>query len=202
MTGMGLVNDGRVARRQKNVDVVLDVVLEMFAEESLFPTMEQAAKSSGLSLRSVYRYFADPGELLEAAIKRSRELGADVGRIYAIGAGELAARIAAFVSSRMRLYEVVGPMYRATLANAANLPRVRDELALTRDRFRAQFELQFESELEHLGPADRDALVGAGDVLTQFDSLEFLVRHRGLSADEAESVIRTALSALFARPGP
>ena len=52
------VLDGRQARRQRNIDAVLDVVLEMFAEESMFPTIEQAATRSGLSLRSLYRYFA------------------------------------------------------------------------------------------------------------------------------------------------
>ena len=43
--------------------VVLSVVLELFAEDAMFPSMEQAANRSCLSLRSLYRYFADPGEL-------------------------------------------------------------------------------------------------------------------------------------------
>ena len=53
--------DGRVARRQRNIDAVLDVVMDMFVEEAMFPTIEQAATRSGLSLRSLYRYFADAG---------------------------------------------------------------------------------------------------------------------------------------------
>ncbi|MBT5755427.1 MAG: TetR family transcriptional regulator, partial [Acidimicrobiaceae bacterium] len=68
MTDVEAPADGRVARRERNINSVLDVVLEMFAEESLFPTIEQVAKRSGLSLRSLYRYFADPAELLEAVI--------------------------------------------------------------------------------------------------------------------------------------
>jgi AcrR family transcriptional regulator len=40
----------------------------MFAEETLCPTIGQAAKGSGLSLRSLYRYFADPAGLLEAVL--------------------------------------------------------------------------------------------------------------------------------------
>ncbi|MCP4087251.1 MAG: TetR/AcrR family transcriptional regulator [Actinomycetia bacterium] len=56
--------DGRVARRQRSIDAVLDVVLEMFTEEAMFPSIEQAATRSGLSLRSVYRYFSDPSELV------------------------------------------------------------------------------------------------------------------------------------------
>ena len=50
--------DGRVARRQRNLDAVLDVVLEMFAEDMMFPSIEQASKRSGLSLRSLYRYLS------------------------------------------------------------------------------------------------------------------------------------------------
>lgn len=32
--------DEGVARRQRNVDAVIDVVLELFAEDAMFPTME------------------------------------------------------------------------------------------------------------------------------------------------------------------
>ena len=96
--------DGRVARRQRNVDAVIDVVLEMFAEDAMFPTIEQAATRSGLSLRSLYRYFADPGELLEATIERTDRLGAELGRLHNIGQGPLAARIDDFVAMRLRLH--------------------------------------------------------------------------------------------------
>ena len=85
--------DGRVARRQRNIDAVIDVVLDMFGEELLFPTMEQAATRSGLSLRSLYRYFADPGELLEAAITRSRERGTAAVHLHSIGQGSFERRL-------------------------------------------------------------------------------------------------------------
>jgi len=189
--------DGRVARREKNVNAVLDVVLEMFAEDSMFPSIEQAATRSGLSLRSVYRYFADPGELLEAAIKRSRELGAYFMRIPSIGEGELEDRIDEFVAARLQFHESAGPMYRATLANAARLPQIGDELRATRDELRHQFEVQFAPELAPLSHTRRDAAVCAGDVLTQLDSVDFLRRHRQLSASEAGEVLRAALAAIL-----
>ena len=159
--------DGRVARRQRNVDAVLDVVLEMFAEESMFPTIEQAANRSGLSLRSLYRYFADPGELLEAAIKRSDEIGIGLSKLHAIGRGPLDSRIDDFVSMRLKLHDGIGPMYRATLVNAPRLPRIRDELAKNRNVMRAQFELQFAPELARHKPARRETVISAGDLLTQ-----------------------------------
>jgi AcrR family transcriptional regulator len=189
--------DGRVLRRQRNVDAVIDAVLEMFAEESLFPTIEQAAARSGLSLRSLYRYFADPGELLEAAIKRSRDLGVEASHLAAIGQGPLAARIDDFVAMRIRLHGTVGPIHRATVANAARLPRIRDELARNRHDLREQFELQFAAELTALKPSDRAVALSAGDLLTQLDSIEFLRRYRGLSVPETGKVLRSTLHLLL-----
>lgn len=196
--------DGRVARRERNVNAVLDAVLEMFAEEWLFPTMEQAASLSGMSLRSLYRYFADPGELLEATIKRNRERTAPVAHLHAIGEGPLAGRIDGFVAMRLRLYDTVGPVYRATLAHAHRRPRISDELAATRDELREQFELQFAAELEaHTPwaeastPTDRDAALAAGDLLTQLDSIDYLRRHCGLSATRTEAVLAANLHSLL-----
>ncbi|MDH3705802.1 MAG: TetR/AcrR family transcriptional regulator [Acidimicrobiia bacterium] len=190
--------DGRVARRQRNIDAVLDVVLEMFAEEAMFPTIEQAATRSGLSLRSLYRYFADPGELLEAAIKRSDQVGLELARLHAIGQGALEGRIDDFVAMRLRLHDGVGPVFRATVANAARHPRIRDELARTRNDMREQFELQFGPELAALKPAERDVVLAAGDLLTQLESVDYLRRHRQLSVAEAHQVLVASLLALLA----
>ena len=189
--------DGRAARRERNIDMVLDVVLEMFAEESLFPTIEQAAKRSGLSLRSLYRYFADPGELLEAVIKRNREVSEDDAHLSSIGQGPLPARVDDFIAMRMRLHERIGPVYRATVANAALNSRIRDELAATRNDLRAQFELQFAPELNERKRSDRVAVLSAGDVITQLDSIDFLRRHRQLTVAETENSLRIVLLAIL-----
>ncbi|NNE72630.1 MAG: TetR/AcrR family transcriptional regulator [Acidimicrobiales bacterium] len=189
--------DGRVARRQRNIDAVLDVVLEMFAEESMFPTIEQAATRSGLSLRSLYRYFADPGELLEATIKRSDQVGGELARLHAIGQGPLEDRIEDFATMRLRLHDGVGPVFRATAANAVRLPRIREEMTKNRNDMREQFELQFAPELAELKSSHRDAVISAGDLLTQLESVDFLRRHRQLTVAETKKVHATGLRALL-----
>jgi len=185
--------DGRVARRQKNVDAVLDVVIELFAEESLFPTIEQAATRSGLSLRSLYRYFADPGELLEATIVRSRVVAVEASRLHSIGTGPLADRIRDFVAMRLAVYSEAGSVYRATVANAGRHPRIQDELTRNRDEMREQFELQFAPELSALSSTARADVINAGDLLTQLSSIDHLRRHRKLSAKKAASALESTL---------
>ncbi len=189
--------DGRVARRQRNIDLVIDSVLEMFAEEAMFPTIEQAASRSGLSLRSLYRYFADPGELLEASIRRSRERGIEYGRLHNIGVGPFDERLNDFVDMRLRIYNAFGPVYRATTANAARHPRIRDERARTRNDMSKQFELQFAPELTKLKPAERAAATSAGDVLTNMDSLDYLRQHRQLTVAETKATLKAGLEALL-----
>lgn len=190
--------DGRVARRQRNVNAVIDAVLEMFAEEAMFPSMEMVANRSGLSLRSLYRYFGDPGELLEAAIKRSREIARDVSHLHAIGEGPLDERIGAFAEMRVRVYETIGARYRATVANAARRPRIQDELTRSHTELSDQFAAQFGQELDRLDAADRVSVTAAGDLIAQLDAIDFLRRHRRLSIVETEAAITTALSSLLA----
>ena len=189
--------DGRVARRRRNIDAVLDVVIEMFAEDAMFPTIEQAATRSGLSLRSLYRYFADPGELLEAAIERTSATGRGLARLHSIGEGPLDRRIDDFVAMRIRVHEAVGPVFRAAHANAARHSRIRDQMSQARTAMREQFELQFAPELAARRGSDREAALSAGDVLTQFESIDFLRRHRQFSVAETHSVLAESLRALL-----
>ncbi len=190
--------DGRVARRQRNIDAVLDVVIEMFGEEALFPTMEQVANRSGLSLRSLYRYFADPAELLEAAIDRNLALGGEIIALPPPDGRSFETRLADFVDARVRLFEEFGAVARAARANALHHQRVRDQQADGTRDLRMQFETQFRAELDRRKRAERDSALAAGDALTQLQSIDYLRRQRQLSAAETRAVLVASLRSLLA----
>lgn len=191
------VVDGRSARRGRNINAVLDVVIELFTEGELFPTVELVSRRSGLSVRSIYRYFADPAQLHDAAIKRHRKQSEPLAHLPSIGQGPLKRRVEDFVAMRLRLHGAVGAAYRATVYNAGGHPRLRDELARNRNDLRAQFERQFDRELSSLKGVERDAVLSAGDVLTQLDSIDLLRRHRRLSVAETSHALRTGLLRLL-----
>lgn len=197
ITAEGSQVDGRMARRERNVDAVLDIVLEMFGDDMMFPTIEQVSKRSGRSLRSLYRYFANPGELVEAAITRDRTRAAALSHLSGIGKGPFGSRLDDFVSMRVRLYEAHGPIYRATLHNAVSHPRVHDELQRNRGLLREQFGLQFAVELAALPPRRRLAASEAGNLLTQLDSIDLLRRSRDLTVIETTTVLREGLTTLL-----
>ena len=95
--------DGRNLRRERNIAAVIDAVLEMFEEETLLPTIERAAERSGLSLRSVYRYFPDPESLAQAAMDEMWRRGQSVAHLSAIGEGPFERRVIEFAEMRVRL---------------------------------------------------------------------------------------------------
>lgn len=192
--------DGRTARRERNRDLVLDAVLELFAEGTLVPGAAEVAERSGVSLRSVYRYFDDVEALARAAIGRNLEKVQPLFEIDALGEGPLPERIDRMVTGRLRLYEQIAPMMRATLQRAPASPILQENLEQNLQALRRQVEAMFAPELDALSTGDAREVAAALDILLGFHSLEHLRRVRGLSGAESRRVITRASAALLDPP--
>ncbi len=152
----GLV-DGRTARRDRNRELVLDAAIELFTESDLAPDAASVAERSGVSLRSVYRYFEDHDSLVRAAIARHAERIAPLMVIPDLGVGTFDDRVARFVNQRMRAYEVAAPTARVAMLRAPNNPPLREQLERLRTTLRTQTEAMFEPELRVMDAPDRRA---------------------------------------------
>jgi len=192
--------DGRTARRERNRDLVLDAVLELFAEGSLEPGASEVAERSGVSLRSVYRYFDDVEALIRAAIARNLEKVAPLFEIDGLGEGPVTDRIDRIVTNRFRLYEEIAPMLRATLQRAPANAILRENLERNLRALRHQVEQMFAPELAALPQGDARE-VGAGlDILLGFHTIEHLRRTRGLTGPESRRIVARAVAALLDAP--
>lgn len=191
-------NDGRSARRDRNRIAALDAIAALFAEGDLDPSPEAVAHRTGLSPRSVYRYFDDRDALVRAAIARHLEVSLPLFMIHAIGQGDLDDRIARFVDARLRLHAAIAPAARATRMRAVTDEVVREQLEVLRRALREQVEKHFAAELDALEPPRRRARVAAVDVLCELESLDHLRIHRGFSSSEARAIVIDTLHALLA----
>jgi AcrR family transcriptional regulator len=191
--------DGRTARRDRNRLAVLDAVLELFEEGNLNPGVHDVAERSGVSLRSVYRYFEDLDELITAAIERHLERTRPLFDIDRIGEGPLSERIHRFTERRLRLFDAMRVIYRASRVRAASDPQVQSGLMDTYQWLGEQTHRMFAPELRRIDDHQaRTDTHHAIDVLTQFDSLEHL-RHRcGLDREETIGFLRRSLGSLLA----
>ena len=191
-------SDGRAARRLRNRTAVLDAAIALFAEGNLQPSAGEIAALSGISHRSINRYFPDSRSLLQAAVDRQIEIGIPLFRIHAIGTGSLEHRVDEFVSVRLSGFEVLGATARAAGLMAASSRIVRTELAAVRDLLTDQVERQFAPEFAALPDARREASRMAVDALFQFESLDFYRRLRGLDLPTAHLLLVGATLDLLA----
>ncbi len=109
--------DGRQLRRERNREAVVEALLDLYRDGVLQPSSEEIAERSGLSPRSLFRYFDDVEDLVRAAIGRQQERAIPLIPIDAEPEAPLETKITALVEQRFRLFEAVG--------NAAAVMRLR-----------------------------------------------------------------------------
>jgi AcrR family transcriptional regulator len=189
--------DGRTARRDRNRELVLDAVIELFTEDQLAPNAADVAQRSGVSLRSVYRYFEDLDELMRSAIARHAERVAPLFEVPDLGVGPLDERIARLVEWRIRLYEAAAPTARAAIQRASVNPLLREQMELVRGRLRRQTEEMFAPELAGLSPSTRRVTLAPVDALLQFESAEHLRVRLGFTVTQTNDVLNRALQSLL-----
>ena len=188
--------DGRRKRRDRNRDAVVDAMLDLHKEGNLVPGVADLAERSGVSHRSVFRYFDDLDDLFRVAIARSAERWSPLMKIHRFGEGSLADRIDALVQQRMRLFEESGPSSRAQRLKAPLSEVLAADLQSVRSLLRSQISVQFEHELAELG--DRAApTLAAIDVLLSLESYDLLRFDQGLSKAKTADALGQSLTHLL-----
>ena len=189
--------DGRTARRDRNRVAVLDAVIELFAEGNLTPGVHEVADRSGVSLRSVYRYFDDVDDLIAAAIDRHIEAAAPLFAATDGTGATTSDRIRAFCERRVTLFTEVRTVYRAGVIRAADQPRLRERVQGSREALGLQTARTFAADLSELSGRERDVVCEMLDALSQFDTLERLVGERGHDPSDAVEFLCEAFTRIL-----
>ena len=195
------VIDGRSARRDRNLESVLDATIALIAEGNLTPTTAEVADRCELSQRSVNRYFGDVHVMQQAAAERAVIRGTPRFKIHAIGRGPRDRRVREFVEVRVRAQVEMGPTARAAKQYEQTRTYIREQMEGVRLLLCDQVELQFAPELAALGPQVRAATVLAIDTLFQFESLDHNLNERALPADELTDLLCIAVDQLLSAAG-
>ncbi len=189
--------DGRRARRDANREKVVDAMLDLYREGELAPSISRVADRSGVSHRSVFRYFEDLDQLCRVAIERHAASVAHLVEIDELGHGTLRERIGALIRCRIELYETVAPVVRVTRMRAPLQPVLDERLVADRRRLDRQVAKQFAQEIDALPADERMAVSRAVQVMCSLDSMELMRHSQGLSRSETVAAITTALSRIL-----
>ncbi|GAB3990691.1 TetR/AcrR family transcriptional regulator [Nocardioides marmoraquaticus] len=189
--------DGRNLRKQRNIDHVLDALESLTAEGLVDVSPEELSNRSGLSLRSLYRYFPNREELLIAAVRRQRRTW---DHLYAVAPTEprtLEHRIGAHVSRALERREKVSALAHVARFAAAGMPRLRTEMQKQQAELLSGVRAEFSPELSQLDEIRQRQVALAIQVMSQLESIDSLLGEVGLSEAEARVVLRSSITALL-----
>lgn len=189
--------DGRRARRDQNRERVVDAILELYREGDLEPSLADVAERSGVSHRSVFRYFEDLDELYRVAIQRQWESIASHLRLSRIGQGSLEDRIAAIVEQRLDLYDVVEYVHRVGHMKSPVQPVLLDHRRSNIAATREQIERHFAAELGAMDADRREATAEAVTLVVSIETIETMQFLRGLSREQCRATMTALLTAVL-----
>ncbi len=185
--------DGRVARRERNRDAVVDAIMVLVKSGEIEPTMAHIAEVAGVSERSIFRHFETREALVAAVIQRQLEVVGSL--LHEIpSSGSVADRVHALVIERGRLYEEITPMRRAALRMAERSDLVAEQLADARVWLRDEIETVFAREIDRRSAAEGRDLLAAIDMATSWEAWNLLREHEDCSPARARRVTERILN--------
>ena len=192
--------DGRSARRTRNRDAVLDAVHELFTERNTFPTLESVAARSGVSLRSIHRYFPDNQGMMLEAIARRVALTDPLFQLDGLGQGTLEERITSLVDQRLAIYAASSATIRVALAVADTMPLIAAQVQHRQRELAGQARTHFAREAKAMPAGHAEAMLTCVELLCQFESIDLLLEHRGWPTSAVRETLRSGLRALLSDP--
>lgn len=193
--------DGRRLRRDRNRDAVVTALLELYNEGNLDPSAEEIAIRSGVSARSVFRYFDDVDDLSRAAIDQQQFAVRHLLPIDATPDAAVEVKARALARQRSDLFEAIESVGTVSRLKAPFHLLVAERLAEGRLFLREQVSHLFAPELAELraslGKDTADRRLAAADVVTSFESYRLMRDDHRLSRTSTVTSMSDALVALF-----
>jgi AcrR family transcriptional regulator len=198
-SGSGLP-DGRHARRERNREAVVDALLSLYCDGNLAPSSDEVAERSGLSPRSLFRYFDDVDDLVRTAINLQHERMWELA--VRIPESDLAFtdRLARFIEWRFDLFDAMSWVGVVARLRAPFQPLISTQLDQIRAFLRRQISKIFAAELE-ADPDNAASTIAMCDVLCSFEAYRLMREDQGLTRVQAVDALNHALTKLLT-PSP
>ncbi len=177
----------------------MEAALALVEEGVMDPSVDQLTERSGLSARSIFRYFDGLDDLRRAVIRSQFERLQPLLESRANGDGSREARIKAFVDSRIRFNELIAGPARTAQMRAHFAPVIAEDIHEYRRILDASVRRQFAPELKKRSRAEAEDLIALIDVLVSFDGWDLLSQDHQRSKAQIRRAWTLALESLLGR---
>ena len=191
--------DGRTARRDRNRNEVVDAALALVDEGVMDPSIEELTERSGLSARSIFRYFDGLDDLRRAVIRSHFERLRPLLDSVDAGDGSLETRIKKFVDARLKFNEAIAGPARTARMRSHFAPVIAEDIQQYRQLLDSAVRRHFAPELKARSKAEAEDLIAVVDTLMSFDSWDLLTREYGKSRAQVRRAWTLALDSLLSR---
>lgn len=190
--------DGRTARRDRNRNEVVEAALALVDEGVMDPSIEELTERSGLSARSIFRYFEGLDDLRRAVIRSNFERLQPLLDVEC-GDGSLETRIKKFVDARLKFNEAIAGPARTARMRSHFAPVIAEDIQHYRQVLDSAVRQHFAPELKARSKAESEDLIALIDTLISFDSWDLLTRDHGRSRTQIRRAWTLALESLLTR---
>lgn len=185
--------DGRRLRREQNRQLVIEALVSLYEDGHFQPSAAEVAERSGLSPRSVFRYFDDTEDLVRAAVQHHLDRARPLLPIEIAVDAPLGEKLAELVRRRIGLWEVVGPAARVARMRAPVNDVLAVELRRNRAAQRAQIERLLAPELGAMPIERRRRALATADVLCSWETFDMLRHDQELTVDDITATLIESL---------
>lgn len=170
------VTDGRVALRMRNRQRVIDALIELVDGGEISPSMESIVDRSGVSERSVFRYFTDLADLSLSAVRAVMERAEPARVIHDQGEGSLEYRIDQMIAARLRVATLTHSFGMLARRKLAVVPEIQQGLSNVKILLRSQFRQQFGPELDTMSETEATVTMDLLVTMLSFEGLDVMWR--------------------------
>lgn len=188
--------DGRHARRERGRLAVIDAMFSLLQDGKVPVSAELVADRAGVSVASVFRYFDGLDDLQYQTFDRFRERFEPLLEVEPRGPAR-AQRVAAFVGSRLDLYEQAGAIMAVGRLRALEHEPLVAASAEMRGLLADQVRAVFVTDVAGMAAAGRD-LVAAIDALTSLESWDVMRKTHARSRRQIGQAWCQGIDALIA----
>lgn len=187
--------DGRRARRERGRLAVIDAMFALLQDGKVPVSADMVAERAGVSVASVFRYFDGLDDLQLQTFERFRERFEPLLEVEPVAA-TLHERIAAFVRSRLDLYEQAGAIMAVGRLRALEHEPLVAASAEMRGLLAGQVRSVFAPDVAAVD--GRSDLVAVIDALTSLESWDVMRKAHSRSRREIEMAWRRGIGAVIA----
>lgn len=184
-------------RKIKNTDRVIDAMHDLVQQGHVAASPSQLARHSGVSTRSILRFFPTTEDLLLAVFSRQAAGLAHLSPIPDPGARPLEDRVSAYVGHQFDVYRAMTPLSAIIVPTAKTMPRLREAIVEHRSQLLAMTRDHFRPELNTMPQPRRSHTELGIHLMCQHESINTLLHEQALPDDDARALLIGSIHAVL-----